>query len=405
MQPQWWEPSNDNNDPNVADMSKFTFDSEEMQSVYKVLDLAQENNIGVTLVVWGAITNIDLLSGINNGQKHFLCDARSYNVNPGWIAGIDNYEEFAENFSTMVKALDAKFKADGIRSKVHFNLSDNTDGTPGYIAACVSAFTNDEADLYNSHVYKFDYNTPNSTLVNWERQNIASAGGKRHFVGEFGFPGYGSARQYGIDTYTRGVQIIRVALNYLNAGACGVSYWSLIDQYYNRNASYSEMQQLGLWKYLKSAYTEDPDVYSKIKEDYEVRPQYYAYSLLTRFVRQGDEVYPLDLGDELIAGSAFLNTEGKWTYVLSNATDKDKMIQLENDKEGANGEYNVYKYMEGRLPEGDNLIESTETVNTQENNLKLKSFINQGISTKIEVYTPHLVGIYIHRIGHIYSPC
>ena len=34
-----------------------------------------------------------------------MCDARSYNVNPGWIAGIDNYEEFAENFSTMVKYL------------------------------------------------------------------------------------------------------------------------------------------------------------------------------------------------------------------------------------------------------------------------------------------------------------
>ena len=70
------------------------------------------------------------------------------------------------------------------------------------------------------------------------------------------------------------------------------------------------MQQLGLWKYLKSAYTEDPDVYSKIKEDHEVRPQYYAYSLLTRFVRQGDEVYPLDLGDELIAGS-FSQHRGK----------------------------------------------------------------------------------------------
>ena len=42
-----------------------------------------------------------------------------------------------------------------------------------------------------------------------------------------------------------------------------------------------------------------------------VRPQYYAYSLLTRFVRQGDEVYPLDLGDELIAGSAFLKHRGK----------------------------------------------------------------------------------------------
>ena len=340
MQPQWWEPSNDNNDPNVADMSKFTFDSEEMQSVYKVLDLAQENNIGVTLVVWGSIAGIDNYEEFAENfstmvkylieEKHYTCinQITPFNEPDSHIAGYGrimwqgDFETMGwqDTYAPMVKALDAKFKADGIRSKVHFNLSDNTDGTPGYIAACVSAFTNDEADLYNSHVYKFDYNTPNSTLVNWERQNIASAGG----------------------------------------------------QYYNRNASYSEMQQLGLWKYLKSAYTEDPDVYSKIKEDYEVRPQYYAYSLLTRFVRQGDEVYPLDLGDELIAGSAFLNTEGKWTYVLSNATDKDKMIQLENDKEGANGEYNVYKYMEGRLPEGDNLIESTETVNTQENNLKLK---------------------------------
>lgn len=422
MQPQWWEPANDNDNPNAADMSKFTFDSREMESVYKVLDLAQENNIGVTLVVWGCPTSIDLLSGVNSGQRHFLCDARSANVNPGWIAGTDNYPEFAESFSTMVKylleekryscvkeitpfnepdshiagygrlmwqgdfetmgfpdtygpmviALDAKFKADGIREKVRFNLADNTDGTPGYISACVSALTKGEADIYNSHVYKFGYDTPNSTIVSWERANVGYAAGKKHFIGEFGFPGYGSARQYGIDTYKRGTQIARVALNYLNAGASGVSYWSLIDQYYNRNASYSEMQQLGLWKYLKSAYSSDPDVYNKIKEDYEVRPQYYAYSLLTRFIRQGYEAYPLDLGDEFMAGTAFLSKEGKWTYVLANTTDKDKMIQLENDKTGASGKYDVYKYMEGRLPEGDKLIESSETIDTKDNNLNLK---------------------------------
>ena len=422
MQPQWWEPSNDNADPDVADMSKFTFNSEEMKSVYKVLDLAEEQHIEVTLVVWGCIMRMDLISGINSGQKHFLCDARTDIVNPGWIAGTDKYEEFAENFSTLVKylieekhytcikqitpfnepdshiagygrlmwqgdletmgqadtyapmakVLDAKFKADGIRDKVQFNLADNTDGTPGYIRSCVAAFTNNEADLYNTHVYKFGYNAPNSDFIAWEKANIAECGGKTHFVGEFGFPGYDGSRQYGIDTYMRGVQLARVVLNFLNAGASGVSYWNLLDQYYNRHGSYGEMQQLGLWKYLKSAYISEPNVYKKIQTDYEVRPQYYAYSLLTRFIRQGDTVYPLSLGDEHIAGSAFLNREGKWTYVLVNATDKDMYVSLENDKSGADGTYDIYKYMEGRLPEGDAMIAPTEQTETKDHSIRLK---------------------------------
>ena len=48
--------------------------------------------------------------------------------------------------------------------------------------------------------------------------------------------------------------ITRNCLNFLNAGAVGASYWSLIDQYYNKGASYEEMQQLGLWRYKKCAY-------------------------------------------------------------------------------------------------------------------------------------------------------
>ena len=43
----------------------------------------------------------------------------------------------------------------------------------------------------------------------------------------------------------------RIAINLLNAGASGVSYWSLIDQYYGKDADYGAMQQLGLWKYVK----------------------------------------------------------------------------------------------------------------------------------------------------------
>ncbi|KXB51113.1 hypothetical protein HMPREF1870_00059 [Bacteroidales bacterium KA00344] len=419
--PSWWEPVNDNADPNNADMSKFTFDSQEMQSLYHVLDMAQQNNIGVNLVLWGCPTSISLLSGINNGQMHFLCDTRSHAVNPGWMAGTDKYEEFAECFSTlvkylienkhytcinaitpfnepdshipnygrlmwqgdlatmsfpdtyapMVKVLDKKFKADDIRDKVKFNLGDNTDGTPDYTKACSAALTNNEADMYNSHVYKFGYDTPNSTWLAWEKYNIESTSGKSHFVGEFGFPATGSARQAGIDTYMRGVQLVRAALNYLNAGACGVSYWSLFDQYYGRNDGYDQMQQLGLWRYVKKAYTGDAEAYGKIKDDYDVRPQYYAYSLLTRFVRKGAKVFPLDLKNEYAAGSAFLTAEGKWVYVFANATDCDLLLNVAN-AQMASGLFDVYKYQDGRLPEGDNLIESSAEIKSEDGLVKTK---------------------------------
>lgn len=421
MLPHWWEPVNDNADATVADKSRFTFDSQEMQSVYQVLDMAQANHIGVTLVVWGCVMKMDLLSGINHGQRHFLCDERSRIFNPGWIAGTDQYEEFAENVSTlikyliedkhytcidqitpfnepdshingygrlmwqgdlqtmgrsdtyapMVKALVRRFKTDGIRAKVKFNLSDNTDGTPGYLAACVSSFTHGEADLYNTHVYKFGYDTKNSTWLAWEKYNVSAVKGMPHYIGEFGFPSMGSSRQVGIDTYMRGVHLVRAALNYLNAGACGVSYWALFDQYYNRHDPYEVMQQLGLWRYVRSAYRADNDIYQKIKEDYEVRPQYYAYGLLTRFVRSGSQVYPLDLSDEHQAGSAFRDMNGKWVYVLANATATDDLIELKNSHL-TTARFDVYQYMEGRLPKGDSPIESSSVLEIKDGVLSFK---------------------------------
>ncbi len=402
--PHWWEPLNDNDDPNVPDMDKFTFDSEEMLSLYKVLELAQENSIEVTLALWGCPVNMNLIAGSPTG-KHFLCDDRP---NAPWVCGTDKYEEFAENFSVlvkyliqdkgftcvkaitpfnepdghtpnygrtmwqgepnshpdqyapMVKALDARFKAMGIRDKVQFNLSDNTDGSPNYLNACATALQT-EANLFNTHTYLFGYETRNTDILNWEKSNVSMSNGKKHFVGEFGSNlTSGATRQLDIDTYGRGVLLTRIVINLLNGGASGVSYWALIDQYYGKNGSYVEMQQLGLWKYVKKAYEPDPAIYNAINEDYEVRPQYYAYSLLTRFIRKSAEVFPLNLNEEFVAGTAIRNTDNKWVYLFANASKHNKPIELINEKVQANGEYAIYKYVESDLPAGDNLIESSE---------------------------------------------
>ena len=155
----------------------------------------------------------------------------------------------------------------------------------------------------------------------------------------------------------------RLVLNFLNSGAAGVSYWSLIDQYYNRNADCQEMQQLGLWRYIRDAYKSD-DNFGDIEIDYQVRPQYYSYTMLTRFIRPGAEIYPIDLKDEFAAATAFKNEDGKWVYVFANNTVTCKFIAVNNPE--ANGEFEVYRYEKNNLPNSDQLIESDETVRVED---------------------------------------
>ena len=392
--PQWYEPVNDNNKPEKTDLQKFTFDSPEMQSLYKVLDLAQEQNMGVCIVVWGCPVGVSMSDPEYSHVKTcFMSDPAKEGA---WITGPTDYNEWAENFSTLIKylietkgytcvneitpmnepdggplltsmeyikmarILDVRFRKDEIRDKVKFNLSDNTDTRTFYLADCAENLTN-VADVFNSHTYIFGYDVPNDSIFSWERNNVAIAAraGKKHLVGEFGSNQcVGATRQKDIDLYARGVLMTRLVLNFFNAGAAGVSYWGLIDQYYGKDADYQQMQQLGLWKYIKEAYRSD-STYSRIKTDYEVRPQYYSYSLLTRFLKPGAEIHPIDLNDSFAGGSAFLNTNGKWTYVFANATDSAKFVAVNSSL--AEGTFKVFRYEENELPEGDNMITSQES--------------------------------------------
>lgn len=390
--PHWWEPLNDNGDPNVAALDRFTFESAEMHSLYKVLDIAQEMQADVTLVLWGCPTWCDLLDPAHaDVKRHFLCSSEGTN----WVVEPADNEEFAESFSTvakhlierrgytcikeltpfnepdgniipleryvpLVRVLDRRLRADGIRDKVRLNLSDNTDTRRFFLEGCARDLAQ-EADLFNSHTYIFGYDTPNRTILDWERANVAAAAraGKDHFVGEFGSNQcVGATRQTDINRYDRGVLMTRLVVNFLNAGAVGTSYWSLIDQYYGRNEPYAAMQQLGMWRYMREAYRQDPDpgIYNSLRYDYETRPQYYAYSLLTRFVRKGSEVYPLDLGNDFAAGTAVCADDGRWTYVIANATDNALSFDLKNAFRGGTVACKVYAYEERRLPGGDEQI-------------------------------------------------
>ena len=402
VQPQWFEPYNDNNDPMNTDFSAFHWNTIEMQSLYKVLEMAQSQNIDVCLVVWGCPKSVAMVEK----EKYpdittcFMTDPAGTN----WVTPPTNKDEFGENFAALVsylrnekgytcvnevtpfnepdgnvcelepyieicKVLDKHFKRMNIRDKVKFNLSDNTDTRRFYLEGCAAGLKG-IADLFNSHTYIFGYETPNSEVQSWERANVevAKRAGLNHMVGEFGSNQcVGATRQKDIDLYLRGVLMTRHVLNFFNAGACGVSYWSLIDQYYHYNDGISNMQQLGLWRYLKRIYRGNP-IFETLKEDYQCRDQYYAYAMLTQNIRPGADIYPIDLSLDFANATAFKDEEGKWVYVIANQEEKQLALAIANNAEGS---FDFIRYKEDELPATDALLKPYMTKDVAEGSLKV----------------------------------
>ncbi|MBQ7517409.1 MAG: hypothetical protein IJU13_03140 [Bacteroidales bacterium] len=397
VQPHWWEPDNDNNNPNVMDDSQFTWNSKEMESLYAVLDLAQSSDATVTLVFWGCPIDAKLVDGTYVG-RHFLCDNGST-----WVTAASNNDELAENVAALIKhlvrvkgytcvkeftpfnepdgfstikdsyvnatkAIHARLQSEGLN--IAMNLSDNTDGGESFYRSVVSNLSS-YATLYNTHTYIFNYSTGNNTMVNWERTNVNIANGKPHFVGEFGSSMHNNSasRQDDVNWPVRGILVGRMVCNFLNAGATGCSYWGLIDQYYNKSDAYDQMQQLGMWRYAYKAYsgTELQAIIDAGQQnvDYSCRPQYYAYSLLTRFIRRDSYIYPISTGDDFVAATAAWDANGRWTFAFASQKESAINYNLNNPNHNTTDNFDVYVYRQsdfeagGTPPQEGALIEAS----------------------------------------------
>lgn len=397
--PEWLEPENDNDNPAETDWSKLTIDSVEMNSLYRLLDLAEEENIEVTFVLWGVSKYYTITSNNYEPKPYFMAEG---NASKNWVVGAEGVlaEEYVENlvaylqllieqknytcikevtpgnepdwswqvnggtlgdipsYVEMCFDLDARLKEVGLRDQVELNLVDTTyDRNDQWLQMGVD-YLGEIADVFNTHTYNFGYKTENSVIRAWERNNsrMSASVGVPHFVGEFGSnQTLGSTRQKDIDTYERGVYIVRLMNNFFNGGACGMSYWTLNDYYINKTADYGQMMQLGLWRTAKDEYVTES--YYKQLVDFQVRDQYFAFSLMTKHVPKGADVYPIETQDELTAGTAF-KLDGKTVYSFANAGETSHKFALLEDE----GEFAYYIYAKGSLPTTDELIQESAVV-------------------------------------------
>ena len=104
VMPSWWEPINDNDNPNEIAWDNLTFSSVEMQSLYKTLDLAERNKIDITMVMWGChkYRNHIIDERYRSSDIYFLADGNS---TEDWCVPSKNMEEWAETTSALLQHL------------------------------------------------------------------------------------------------------------------------------------------------------------------------------------------------------------------------------------------------------------------------------------------------------------
>ncbi len=368
--PDWFEKTNDNDDPRVADPSGFDFDNPEMKSVFAYLKVCQELGVRVTLTWWGAPTGC-WLSCENTGD---------------WIGAPNDLDEMAENIAYLLDYIRNELKYDCVKELILQNepsysfkvdggavdfdyyveyyktvqkrLSDDGMGDIVLVGADDSQHygwyfksyngLKDICGKFNSHNYAWSYDLPYLDVLVQEfvsaRTSISED--KPFFLGEFGDgTTSGAYTAASTETFGRGIYVASVVVNAFKAGAAGASYWPLHDIYYYENLSGGDnggLMAQGLIGFKKDG-------------AWSYRPTYYAYGLLCNYIPYGSEIFDVK-GDtnHYVDTVAVKTPEGRWSIIAVNRSDAEQTVSVKADAIGTC--LRRYDFVESGLPTDGSMI-------------------------------------------------
>ncbi len=410
--PEWFERGNDDNDPTSFNYnsSNVDMDSIEMQQLYRLLDFCQENGITVDLSFYGCCATYESQDGLIRGSwlgapftKNWITSPKLVDEKGNAFAGL---EEFAENvyallnylFETkkytcltefsiypepnlsyvcadgrvdygeyvqLVGKVDQKLKDENLRDKIQFSgpavALQTVMGLNSYINDLDEYF-----DKYTISSYSYDDKDSNSTLSDYGAalDNLVSYTGKTYSLAEFGSKNViDAANQTDIDTYERALFLARYMINLANQNCASMKYWEICDMNYG-----GFMMNLGLWKFRNS--------------DWVARPQYYTWSLITKYTDIGSEIYPITkdvTGDDDLVAVGFKLPDGKWTYMICNTSDSSKKLSMVNVNEGKPSSMNVYEVRESKCNGVCAPVASSETVKRENGAINIKVLANSFV--------------------------
>lgn len=379
--PSWWA-----KEEVCYTEKKYTWDSLPMQDIYLICDAARELGIDICFTVWlwdckyarypgydwddnsrnWCLPDPD---GGNTVMAEVVADCLKYLIEEKGYTNIKYFTPVNEPNSTfgypypatglaygaydeMCREIDRVFKEKGIRDKLKFNLGDSSTGDGGtwFESTAESLYADGVADIVNTHWYNYDESCTNKKLQ--DPDVLTSPARCISIAKEYNAPvAFGEYGAYinNEDNATRAYDLVKIAANMWHDGAVGMSYWRLQSDMWNwdRDNPDASPYFLGLWKSADG--------------DYACRPSYYTYSLMTRFIKNGMDIYNIEMSDDDVVAVAFRKGD-QWTYLIVNdsKTETKKFSFLNNTKFPASLE--KYTYEVNAAPTDNKAIPSSGSV-------------------------------------------
>ncbi|MBI3921621.1 MAG: hypothetical protein HY318_09410 [Armatimonadetes bacterium] len=188
-----------------------------------------------------------------------------------------------DEYVRLYRLLDQKLRDRGVRREVFLLTSDDSFGNPAGASNWFRGVVSRGLEYCNglsSHAYKACV----PEVVPWVRDRLALLKSldpprkpKPLFITEFGHGGE-TFKNWENGKYEYGLFLADFAINAVREGASAVLPWCLMDTYYSPDAKHK--QEWGLWRYKS--------------ENWEPRPGFYSWSLITRYTRPGSQVLAVE---------------------------------------------------------------------------------------------------------------
>lgn len=328
---------------------RFDWDSPEMQTLYRHLDLCQAENTTVLLTDWGCERDWVRVPGVADTADpeyariigvylDHLLNTRGYTciryfilVNePNYEVGDwDRWAQGARNVAAMLRER-------GLHPRIRLAGPDHSNDD-AWLYRAVDEL-HDALDAYDVHRYAGDAEVRPGGLVEYFGKqwryalaNDPNAAGKPFIVGEAGMNDFARhpAGNEKIGEHFYGVFMADYAVQAARAGSHAVCAWMLCD---NSHKGFF----WGLW--------------SNKADGMKLRPWFYPWSLLSRYVPRGSTV--LDTADpspdqRLLAARVPVAGDAAhgWTFVLVNRGEKPARVRVRCDESGQRL-FRIYRYAE-----------------------------------------------------------
>ncbi len=313
-----WNPS--------VDGETFTWDTDNMQSKYRALDLYQRMGarVNVTGVEW-AVENVwtDLEAqarSIGALLEHLIVDM-GYTCVQEWTLTNEPNLSFArtQTFDTYVEL--HRLVANEIEARgldVQIVGSDDGDGFPWFKQCVMDDDYFELVDLFASHFYFSEHRLPFVKDIFRDRIDLLESRTpvKPFIIAEFGLADDRMTppllNPY-MEDYENALWNHATYIDSLNAGVAGIVIWCIHEMYY---PGAEIPMNFGLWNFAD--------------RDWAVRPVYHSVAAFTRNTQRGDTAYKVESSRPDAVRAARVENTLFW----ANVSDQEATISLEGFEAG-----------------------------------------------------------------------